>query len=311
MKKYIGIDIGGTAVKAAIVGEDGKILKRSSIPTLATRPYAQIVADIGKQVNELMKGETVEAIGIGCPGAIDSVHGIIRYNNNLYWKNVPLVEELHKYVKHEIRISNDANVAALGEARFGAGKSYTDSALITLGTGVGGGIVVGGKLFEGYAGMGAEIGHIVIRSNGVQCTCGRKGCWEAYSSATGLIRETTVAMLINRTSLMWEFVGGDLNKVDGRTAFECAKKGDAPAQRVVDTYIGFLAEGIVNIINVFRSQVIILGGGVCAQGEYLLNPLQAKVNELRYGGEESLLTELKIASLGNDAGVVGAASLVM
>ncbi len=311
MKKYVGIDIGGTAVKSAIVGEDGKIYARSSVPTLATRPYTEVAADIAKQILTLSDGVAVEGVGIGCPGAIDSERGFVNYSNNLYWKNVPLADELRKYVKAPIRISNDANVAALGEDRFGAGKEYTDTALITLGTGVGGGIVVGGKLFEGYRSMGAEIGHMVIRSGGVRCTCGRRGCFEAYASATALIRDTLFAMQTDRNSLMWEFVGGDLDKVDGRTSFECAKKGDVTAKEVVDNYIGYLAEGTLNILNVFRSQAIILGGGVCAQGEYLTAPLQKLVDENRYGGVESLRTDIRIASLGNDAGVIGAASLLM
>lgn len=159
--------------------------------------------------------------------------------------------------------------------------------------------------------MGAEIGHMVIRSGGVRCTCGRRGCFEAYASATALIRDTLFAMQTDRNSLMWEFVGGDLDKVDGRTSFECAKKGDVTAKEVVDNYIGYLAEGTLNILNVFRSQAIILGGGVCAQGEYLTAPLQKLVDENRYGGVESLRTDIRIASLGNDAGVIGAASLLM
>lgn len=311
MKHYIGIDIGGTFIKSAVVREDGTIVKRSSMPTLATRPYREIAADIVKQLQLLQQDMPVEGVGIGCPGAIDSQSGVVQYSNNLYWKNVPLADEIKKAVQCPVRISNDANVAALGEARFGAGKAYSDTALITLGTGVGGGIVVGGKLFEGYRSMGAEIGHMVIRSNGIPCTCGRRGCLEVYASATALIRETVFSMQTDRNSLMWEFVGGDLNKVDGRTSFECAKKGDAAAQYVVNNYIKYLAEGIVNILNIFRSQAIILGGGVCAQGEYLTKPLQKLVDELRYGGKDSLRTDIVIASLGNDAGVVGAASLVM
>lgn len=311
MKKYIGIDIGGTAVKSALVGEDGKILRRSSIPTVATRPYKEIAADIAEQIKALSGGETVEGVGIGCPGAIDSAHGLIKYSNNLYWKDVPLGEELKRLTGWSVHISNDANVAALGETRFGVGKAYTDTALITLGTGVGGGLVVDGKLFEGYMGMGAEIGHMVIHTDGAPCTCGRKGCLEAYASATALIRDTVYAMQTDRNSKMWAFVDGDLNKVDGRTSFECAKAGDATAQGVVDAYIGYLAEGIINIVNIFRSQAVILGGGVCAQGKYLTEPLKKRVDAARYGGDDSFVTEILIATLGNDAGVIGAASLAM
>lgn len=311
MKKYIGIDIGGTTVKAALVGEDGKILRRSTIPTVATRPYKEVAADIAAQIEELRAGDDIGGVGIGCPGAIDSTNGIIKYSNNLYWENVPLVRELHERTGADIRVCNDANAAALGETKFGSGKNYTDTALITLGTGVGGGLVVDGKLFEGYRGMGAEVGHTVIEVGGAPCTCGRRGCLEAYASATALIRDTVYAMQTDKNSAMWAYAGGDLNKVSGRTSFECAKKGDATAQGVVDKYIKYLAEGIVNIINVFRSQAVILGGGVSAQGEYLTKPLQALVDAQSYGGNSEFHTKILIATLGNDAGIIGAASLLM
>lgn len=311
MKKYIGIDIGGTSLKCALVSEEGKILCKSAVPTLATRHYSAIADDLAREIKTLCGSEKVEGVGIGCPGAIDSARGVIIYSNNLYWKDVPLGEELHKRTGLRVCISNDANVAALGEARFGAGKNYTDTTFITLGTGVGGGIVVDGKLFEGYRGLGAEIGHTVIRAGGTLCTCGRRGCLEAYASATALIRDTVFAMQTDRNSKMWEFAENDLNKVDGRTAFECAKLGDKTAQGVVDAYIEALSEGIINIVNIFRSQAIILGGGVSAQGKFLTEPLYKAVNAACYGGDQSLATEIVIASLGNDAGIIGAASLLM
>ena len=311
MKQYIGVDIGGTTVKAAVVDENGKIVRRSTIPTLPTRPFAEVAADIAKQIQELSAGEKIEGAGVGCPGTIDSASGVVKFSANLYWTDAPLGEELGKRTGLSVRVSNDANVAALGETRFGSGKDYTDTALITLGTGVGGGLVVDGKLFEGYRGMGAEIGHTVVEVDGVKCNCGRKGCLESYASATALIRDTVFAMQTDRNSAMWEFVGDDLNKVDGRTSFECAKKGDKTAQGVVDRYLKYLAEGIGNIVNVFRSQAVILGGGVCAQGKYLTEPLQKLVDEYSYGADPQYNTKILIASLGNDAGIIGAASLMM
>ncbi len=311
MKKYIGVDIGGTTVKSALVDSDGRILKRSTIPTLPTRHYGELAVDIAAQIGELSEGDNVDSIGVGCPGIVDSSRGYVEYSCNLYWKDVPLADELSRLTGKRVRVCNDANAAALGEARFGAGKSYTDTTFITLGTGVGGGFVVDGKLFEGYRGLGAEVGHMVIRMGGVRCTCGRRGCFEAYASATALIRDTEFAMKNDLNSKMWEYVGGDLNKVDGRTSFECSKKGDVAAREVVDNYIKYLAEGIANIVNVFRSQAVIIGGGVSAQGEYLTVPLQRRVDALRYGGDDSLRTDIVVASLGNDAGILGAASLVM
>lgn len=308
---YVGIDIGGTGIKAGLISENGEVIKKSKIPTGKTRNPNMIIDDIGKQILDLTKGYEYQAVGVGCPGAIDSAQGIVNYSNNLYWKNVRFTEELSKFIKKPIKISNDANVAALGEAKFGAGKEYHDTVLFTLGTGVGGGIVIGGKLFEGYGSMGAEIGHSVVCANGAACTCGRKGCLEAYASATALIRDTVYAMQTDFNSSMWAFCGNDLNKVDGRTSFECAKQGDVTAKKIVDNYIFYLAEGITNIVNVFRSQAVILGGGVCAQGEYLTAPLQKLVDASRYGGADSPRTIIKIASLGNDAGILGAASLVI
>lgn len=308
---YVGIDIGGTGVKAALISGDGRIIKKSTIPTQSTRSAALVIADIARQVRELTAGADYESVGIGCPGAIDSAVGIVLYSNNLGWKNVRLAEGLRSELGKSVKVSNDANVAALGEAMFGAGKLYEDSIMVTLGTGVGGGVVIGGELYEGYRSMGCELGHMVIVADGVQCTCGRKGCLEAYASATALIRDTVFAMQTDRNSLMWKFAGGDLNKVDGRTSFECAKQGDATAKGVVDRYINFLADGIVNFVNIFRCQAVILGGGVCAQGEYLTAPLQKLVDERRYGGQDSLPCVIKVASLGNDAGVLGAAGLVI
>lgn len=308
---YVGIDIGGTTVKIAVISGGGKIIEKSSIKTLSTRPADEVLVDIANEVNRITKGIKYEAIGCGCPGAVNSKTGYVEYANNLYWKDVPLSPRLSELTGKVVKITNDANAAALGEAKFGAAKQYTDSAFITLGTGVGGGFVVNGRLYEGFNSMGAEIGHMVIRQNGIQCSCGRKGCLEAYASATGLIRDTIQEMHVDKNSKMWEFVGGDLNKVDGRTSFECSKMGDQSAQNVVDRFVTALAEGILNIVNLFRSQAVIIGGGVSAQGDYLGNPLQEYVDKYRYGGADSLRTVVLMAELGNDAGVLGAASLVI
>jgi len=316
---YVGIDIGGTNVKMALVGADGKILKNSSIKTHGARQPLEVVSDIVAEIARMTMGHDYTAIGVGCPGAVDSKHGIVEYSPNLQWHNVLLEEMLSKATGKYVKIANDASVAALGETKFGAGKSYSDTALITLGTGVGGGFVVNGELFEGFKSMGAEIGHTVIRVDGEQCSCGRKGCFEAYASATALIREARKAMQndTKKTSLMWDFCGFDksaktydASKIDGRAAFWAAKQGDKIAKKVADTYIKNLAEGVLNVINLFRSQAVILGGGVC--GEETLAPrVQEYVDKYRYGGKDSLYTKVLIATLGNDAGVVGAASLVI
>ena len=194
---------------------------------------------------------------------------------------------------------------------FGTGKDYRDVIFITLGTGVGGGVIIDNKLFEGYLSKGAELGHMVINVDGELCGCGRRGCMEAYCSATALIRDTKRAMQADKESAMWQYVGGDPEKVDGKTAFECSKKGDASAKRVIDAYIKYLGEGLSNFVNIFRPQAIILGGGVCAQGDYLVKPVQKYVDEHTYGEDLAPRTLILTATLGNDAGLVGAASLVM
>ncbi len=306
---YVGVDIGGTFIKAGLVDEKGKIVKHSSIETKATRKAERVIEDMIKQIRDLTSGVKYRSVGIGCPGSIYSDTGTVEYSNNLYWRKVPLGQMLKDELKKPVFVSNDANVAALGEAKFGAGKGYSDIVMVTLGTGVGMGIVVDGKMFEGYRSMGGEGGHMVIRENGARCTCGRRGCLEAYASATALIRETLNAMMIDKNSLMWEFCGNDLNKVDGRTSFECAKRGDETAQKVVDEYVKALSEGVINMINIFRSQAIIIGGGVSAQGAYLTQPIQQYVDRYRYGGRESLPVQILTAQLGNDAGILGAASL--
>jgi len=316
---YIGIDIGGTNVKMALIDPQGVIINQSSIKTYGARRPEEVVADIVAEIARLSSGYEYTAIGVGCPGAVDSRRGIVEYSPNLQWRNVALEKLLNEATGKYVRIANDASVAALGETMFGVGKDYTDTAMITLGTGVGAGIVVDGELFEGYNSMGTEIGHTVIKVGGVQCSCGRKGCFEAYASATALMRETRDALQKdkNKESMLWDYFGFDktkdsydASKIHGAGPFACAKKGDKIAKKVTDTYIKNLAEGVINVVNIFRSQAVILGGGVC--GEPTLAPrVQEYVDKYRYGGKDSLPSVVLIATLGNDAGVIGAASLVM
>ena len=313
---YVGIDLGGTNIKTGIVNEQGKIVAKSSIPTKSDRTADEVAFDMAFEVLNIVKSNKISmdelvGVGIGSPGAINSGAGIVDYSPNLGWYNVPIAELILKRVKKPVKVSNDANVAALGETLFGAGKGYKDTILVTLGTGVGGGVVIGGKLFEGNESKGAELGHSVIVVNGQQCGCGRRGCFEAYSSATALIRETKEAMLRDRGSKMWDFVGGDIDKVDGKTAFETEKQGDATAKLVVNNYVLYLSEGLLNLCNIFRPEAIMLGGGVCAQSDNLLNRLKVRMQALHYGYQGTPAVDLLIASLGNDAGIIGAAALLM
>lgn len=315
MKYYAGIDLGGTFIKCGIVDEKGHIVIKDKIPTGRERHYREIAADMAACVRGLAEKAGIEfsmlgGAGIGSPGTVDSKNGVIVYSNNIDWKDVPLGGAAEEALGLPTFVANDANAAALGESFCGAGSKYGSIVFVTLGTGVGGGIVIDGKLFEGNRSAGAEIGHSVIRMGGEKCTCGRKGCFEAYASATALIRQTREAMKAHPDSALWR-ICGDLNAVDGKTAFDGMRQGDGYATKVVEDYICYLAEGVTNLANVFRPEAILLGGGVCAEGDALLEPLKRKVAELIYGGEDYAPVEILVASLGNDAGLCGAAKYAM
>ena len=312
-KYYGGIDLGGTFVKCGIVDEEGNIIINEKIPTGVERPYGEVIADMANLVKRLAKeaDAIIEGVGVGSPGMIDSANGIVVYSNNFGWRNVPLVEELKKYLDVPVKITNDANAAALGESFCGAGKQYRSMVLVTLGTGVGSGIVLDGKLFEGNGSAGAELGHMVIHTGGEQCTCGRRGCLEAYASATALIRQTKRAMENNEKSAMWKLCQGDVASVNGKTAFDGMRAGDPVATKVVEEYIAGLSAGIINIANIFRPEIILLGGGICKEGETLLAPLRKHLAKELFGGEENVPVRLAAATLGNDAGICGSARLVM
>ncbi len=312
-KFYLGIDVGGTAVKGGLVTDDGDILVKSSVDTQSNLGTEKVISNIIDLCKSLVENSNIEmseiaGIGMGIPGAIDSKNGIVTYSNNLHWEDVHMKEALEQQLGIEVKMTNDANAAALGEALFGAGNTHNDSVLVTLGTGVGSGIIIDGKLFEGGYSVGAEIGHTVVKRGGELCTCGRKGCFEVYSSATGLIRETKFAMRENSDSKMWETVNGDIDKVDGRTAFLNAKV-DKSAKAVVDEYIDTLADGLANIANIFRPGIILLGGGISKEGTNLTDPLQELLNERIFGGSANAPVKVAVASLGNDAGTLGGVGL--
>ena len=312
-KYYVGIDIGGTFIKGGIVDDLGNVIAESKVPTGAEGGADAVAANIAMLVSELTKSAGLEkddllGIGMGVPGMIDSARGEVVYSNNLRWEHFFISEAVEKLTGLKVKIANDANVAALGEARFGCGKDYKTTVLLTLGTGVGGGIVIDGKLYEGNRSAGAEMGHSVIVAGGEKCTCGRRGCLEAYASATALIRDTKRAMEAHPESLLWEI--GDINKVDGKSAFDY-KDRDKTAECVVKKYIEMLGCGIANIANELRPEAVILGGGVCAQGDGLIKPLEAFLKDEIYGGERGPMVKLLIATLGNSAGLLGAAALWM
>lgn len=313
VKYYAGIDLGGTFIKCGIVSSKGELLIKDKIPTGSERAYSAVAEDMANLVKRLAKsaGVKLEGVGIGSPGSIDSQTGTVVYSNNIAWKNVPLGSEIEKRLNIPVFLTNDANAAALGESFMGAGKEYNSIVLVTLGTGVGGGLVLNGELYEGGRSAGAEIGHTVIRVNGEKCTCGRRGCLETYASATALIRQTKAAMKKHPESAMWRLCGGNAENADGKTPFDGMRAGDKAATKVVKDYIRYLGEGITDFCNVFRPDAILLGGGVCAEGETLLAPLRKFVEKYIYGGTDYAPVKILTATLGNDAGVYGAVKLAM
>lgn len=318
MGKYMyraGIDLGGTNIKAGIVDENNQILKQASVPTRVERPYGEIIKDMAKLVlcllDELsISKEELAGVGIGSPGTVDAETGYIAYSNNFGWENVPLVPEMKKYLDCPIRVSNDANCAALGEVKAGAAKETANAVLLTLGTGIGGGVVIDGKIFEGAHAGGAELGHTSLIMGGEPCTCGRKGCVEAYASATALIRDAKRAAGKNPQSKMNALCGGNLENMNGKIPFDAAWNGDETAKQVVDNYITYLGEAITNFVNIFRPDVVLLSGGVCNQKEHLTDPLNAYIKNTCFAKEKAMIPPVRCAILGNSAGIIGAANLI-
>lgn len=311
----IGIDLGGTNIKVGIVDEQNNIIAAAKRKTFSQRPWQEIAADIaGCVLDAVSEAKTdlsqCEKIGIGCPGTTNAETGVVVYANNFNgWVNIPLGEYLHNKLKLPVSLSNDANCAALGEYVAGAAKSYKSTVLITLGTGVGGGVVFDGKIFEGGNPGGAELGHCIIVADGEQCTCGAKGCWEAYSSATALIREAKAKALACPDSLLFKLCEGDIENMNGIIPFKAARENDAVALEVIEQYVQWLGIGLVNMSNIFRPDVILISGGICGEGAYLTDPLNAYVKKYSYGSAQLAVPKVVTATLGNDAGIIGAASL--
>ncbi len=309
----IGIDLGGTNIKVGVVDENYNIIGRSNIKTNLPRPAEEIVDSIVEGVKLACEAakisvSDVNSIGIGTPGTANRNTGVVLYSCNLGFNNFELGGMLSKKLGTEVFVENDANAAAFGEVVNGAGKGYKDVVVITLGTGVGGGIIIDGKIYTGFNFCGAELGHSVIEYNGRQCGCGRKGCFEAYSSATALINFTKEAMEADKNTKMWE-IAGSIDGVDGKTAFDGFRAGDKTATEVVNKYISYLGCGLTKVVNIFQPEVLLIGGGICKEGENLTKPLLEYIAKESYCIDPNCSTKLDIAKLGNDAGIIGAAYL--
>lgn len=306
---YIGIDLGGTNIAVGLVDDDGKITAKDSTPTLKERDYKEIVKDMAELSKKLLldngySEDDVNAVGIGSPGTIDNSRGIVVYANNIKMEHAPVAEEFKKYIDKPVNMENDANAAAYGEY-IASGGNAQSFVFMTLGTGVGGGIIINGDIYRGFNGAGAEIGHSSIVFDGKECTCGKKGCLEVYASVTALIDQTREAMEKHPESLMHKWVEKE-GHVSGRTAFECAKAGDETALAVKNAYIRYVAEGINNMINIFQPEKFVIGGGISKEGNILLEPIKEFVYKNDYN-KFMPKTEISIAKLYNDAGIIGAA----
>lgn len=311
----IGIDLGGTNTVTGIVSPEGKILYKETQKTRKDLPFPDFVRDLAEfsqrtAAHSGIRDSEIRCIGIGMPSCVNPKTNRIVNANNLGWRNVPFPDEFEKYVHYPVLIANDADCAALGEMTDGAGRGFDDVLMITIGTGIGGGMIVNGRIFNGADHCGGEFGHMKLIYGGVPCSCGQRGCFESYASATALIRETKEAAIQHPESLIWKVCGQNLSNVEGRTVFDAAGLGDETARMVLEQYVSYLAAGLSSIICVFRPAVIILGGGISgAEDRYLLNPLREKLAESTFAGQEIGVPPVRRAELGNDAGLLGAAML--
>lgn len=310
---YVGVDVGGTNLVAGLVDEKGRILNKTSCPVDKAMNDVELCRELvclsRKAVELGGKGlDEIEAVGVGLPGQVDNEKGVVVRTTNMPFCNTPFRELFQSEWNIPVYLGNDANCAAVGEYMSGAAKDCDPVVMVTIGTGLGGGMVSKGKLFTGFANSGLEVGHMIVEPEGVQCKCGNRGCWEQYGSASALIRLTQQEMGQNPESKLWELCQGDLAKVVGRTAFDGARLGDPAAKRVLSVYLDGLSVGLINLVNILQPEVICLGGGVSnAEDDLLLNPLRERVKQGSF--DKTMPTRLERASLGNDAGVIGAALL--
>jgi len=310
---YVGIDLGGTNIKAGIVDGQGKILAEAFCKTQAQRPYQDIVRDMAGCVMQALKNakmttDDILSVGIGIPGYANQKTGTGAFCTNLGWYDVPLQAEIRKYFDLHIAIDNDATVAGYAESIAGVSKNAESSVFLTLGTGVGGGIVIHGRPWSGAHGIGSEVGHMTLSVDGVPCNCGNNGCMEKYTSATAIIRMARQACMTYPDSAMMLRAEGDLNRINAKTVIDAAKANDRAALEVFDEYCKYLAIAINNIIAFLDPEMIVLGGGVSHAGDFLLEKVKAKVP--RYLLYKTLpYPEICLASLGNEAGMIGAAMI--
>lgn len=312
MTYKIGVDIGGTTMSAGILDKDNNIIFRKGVKTFSNQGTEKVLERVVQMLTDLLKEskidvENIESIGVGCPGEMDASRKTVTFSNNLGWINVPLKKYLEDKLKLPVSIENDANCAALGEYVAGAGQKYNSVIMVTLGTGVGGSLVLDKKLFRGCSGCAGIIGHIAVDLEGLDCNCGRKGCWEAYASVGALVRQATQKAEENKESLLNKILL-EKGNLSGKTIFDAAKQGDKAAKEVLNQYVKYLSVGFVSLVNIFDPDVIIVGGGISREGDFLLQPVREIVQKEKYC-KSAKQANIIASKLGNDAGLIGAASL--
>ena len=310
---YIGIDVGGTTAKAGVVDEEGKILAKSVCKTGKERAFEDIAADMAELCRRVVRESghemaDIAAVGVGIPGEQDPRSGLVAFCNNLGWVNVPLMQRLREALGLSVYVDNDANVAALAESAFGASRDVKSSILITLGTGVGGGIVRDQRIHTGAHGVGGEIGHMVVVVDGEKCNCGHRGCWEKYASATAIIRMGRALMEEKPDCALARQLGSDAAQLNAKAVLDLAKAGDADCMGIFETYVKYLCVGLANLINIYDPDMIVLGGGVAYAGDFLLDAVRAALGDYVYCPALPY-AKVALARLGNDAGIIGAAML--
>ena len=313
---YFGIDLGGTNISAGLVDENYKIILKKSCKTNVPRSEAEVCDDMADLFFEIISEAGVNSneipfVGIGSPGAVNRKSGVVEFANNLFFHNWDLQKMMENRLNKKVFIENDANVAAFGEFIAGAAKNTKSSITITIGTGIGSGIILDGEIYNGINYSAAELGHMVIVPNGRPCSCGRHGCFEQYASANGLILTTKKYLenISKNDSIIWSLIENNINNINAKSAFTAMKLGDVLGQKIVEEYCGYLSLGIVNIVNIFQPEIICIGGGICNEGDLLIAPIRKAIKNERYSKYAKIQTKLCSALLGNEAGIIGAAFL--
>lgn len=312
---YLGIDVGGTSIKGGLVTKEGKLLSTFKMPVVKDEIPEETLNKLILLVNKFLKDNNcykkdIVGVGVGVPGIIDSTNGIVSFSGNLKWIDLPLKKILEKGLNLPVKITNDANAAAIAESKFGSGKNYKSFLMVTLGTGIGSGIYVDGKLYEGNLGKGGEFGHSLLVMDGRKCNCGRKGCLEAYASATALIKDTKKMIELHPESLL-STLSKKSGTVDAKLPFEVSKMGDPFAKELIRNYVKYLSEGLINYFNTFRPEAVILSGGIAEEGDYLISKIKKYCDRKHYGFKLSPRVEIVKSSVGYDSGKIGAAALFM